>query len=325
MTDLPLGYLQRGWGVVPIPPGQKKPAMPGWQNFSAASEDVPRLFGSGENIAVRLGPRSGELVDTDLDCPEALALADLYLPATGAQFGRASKARSHRLYISPGAIYEAFADPISGEMLLELRADGREGGAHLTLLPPSIADGERRQWHGDTIAPAVVSTAALRLATAWLAIGCLVMRYICETAARRPGPDLPRLLWEFDQELARPAYRWLGKPAPDAPQRYPRRRSELSQRDLDLAEVVAAIPNNCSWEDWNKIGMAIFAASSGSGDGLVVFDDFSSKSAKYNPHEVQRRWFNYRRSPPARIGMGSLVYLARQAGWQPHRQTEAAL
>ena len=31
-------------------------------------------------------------------------------------------------------------------MLLELRGDGREGGAHLTLLPPSIADGERRAW-----------------------------------------------------------------------------------------------------------------------------------------------------------------------------------
>jgi hypothetical protein len=325
MTDLPLEYLRRGLSIVPIPRGQKKPAMPGWQNFSAAIEDIPRLFGDGENVAVRLGPRSGELVDIDLDCAEALPLADLYLPATGAEFGRASKARSHRLYIAPGAIYEAFADPISGEMLLELRADGREGGGHLSLLPPSLADGEQRHWHGNTIAPAVVSTVALRLATAWLAIGCLVMRYISETAARRPGPDLPRLLWEFDRELARPAYRWIGQPDPDAPQRYPRRRSELSQRDLDLAEIVAAIPNNCSWEDWNRVGMAIFAASNGSGDGFVIFDDFSAKlPPKYNPHEVQKRWFNYRRSPPSRIGMGSLVYLARRAGWQPHGQTEAA-
>jgi hypothetical protein len=62
--------------------------------------------------------------------------------------GRASKPRSHRLFIAPGAVFEAFADPISGEMLVELRTDGRDGGAHLSLLPPSITDGERREWHG---------------------------------------------------------------------------------------------------------------------------------------------------------------------------------
>ena len=245
-----------------------------------------------------------------------MALADLYLPATGAKFGRESKARSHRLYVSPGAIYEAFADPISGEMLLELRGDGREGGAHLTLLPPSIADGERRAWYGDTIAPAAVDARILRRRVTLLATACLVQHYISESTAQRPGPDFPRLLWEFDRELGRVAYRWLGRPDPDTPQRYPRRRSELSQRDLDLAEIVHAIPNNCSWEEWNRIGMAIFTASDGSGDGFVAFDDFSAKSAtKYNPRTVAERWRNYRRSPPSRIGMGSLVHLARQAGW----------
>ena len=144
------------------------------------------------------------------------------------------------------------------------------------------------------------------------------MRYISADAARHPGPDLPKLLWEFDHELGRAVYRWLRQPDPDAPQRYPRRRAELSQRDLDLAEVVHAIPNNYSWEDWNKIGMAIFAASGGSADGFVIFDDFSSKSPKYNPHEVQKRWFNYRRSLPSRIGFGTLVHLAQRAGWRPN-------
>jgi hypothetical protein len=312
-------YRSRGWFIVPISPNEKKPTITDWPNFVVTADAVPRLFGNGENIAVRLGQASGDLIDIDLDAPEAIRLSDLYLPVSGAEFGRPSKPRSHRLYLAPRATYEAFADPLSGEMLLELRADGRTGGAHLTLLPPSVTDRERRKWHGDTIAPAVVSAAPLRLAAAYLAIGCLVMRYVSGYAAQHPKPDFPRLLWEFDHELARPAYHWLGKPTPDAPQRYPRQRSELSQRDLDLADIVAAIPNNCSWEEWNKIGMAIFAASEGSGDGFVVFDDFSARSPKYDPHETQRRWFNYRRSPPSRIGMGTLVHLARQAGWQPGR------
>jgi hypothetical protein len=312
--DAALDYLQRGWSVVPVPRGPKKPSICGWQNFSAATEDVPQLFGNGVNIAVRLGSKSRDLVDTDLDGPEALELADLYLPATGAQFGRFLKPRSHRLFIAPGAVFEAFADPISGEMLVELRADGREGGAHLSLFPPSVAGGERREWRGDAIAPAVIDARVLRRRVALLAIACLMRRYISESAAQRPAPDFPRLLWEFDRELGRAAYRWLGKPDPDAPRRYPRRRDEFSQRDLDLTEIVRAIPNNVDWHGWNNIGMAIYAASDGSGDGFIVFDDFSARSPKYNPRAVEERWRNYRRSPPSRIGMGTLVHLARQAG-----------
>ena len=54
-------------------------------------------FTAGGNIGVILGPRSGELVDIDLDCVEALALADTYLPPTRVEFRRASKLRAHRL------------------------------------------------------------------------------------------------------------------------------------------------------------------------------------------------------------------------------------
>jgi hypothetical protein len=63
--------------------------------------------------------------------------------------------------------------------------------------------------------------------------------------------------------------------------------------------------------------MAIFAASGGSGDGFVVWDNFSAKSPRYHPHTVEERWRNYRRSPPSRTGAGKLAVLARQAGWQP--------
>jgi hypothetical protein len=136
--------------------------------ISGRQEMICCGFGGGENIAVILGPASGELVDSDLDCPEALALADLYLPPTRAVFGRGSKPRSHRLFIAPGAVYESFADPLTGNTLIELRAAGRDGGAHLTLFPPSIADGERREWDGEVIAPAVVDAAVLRTAAAWL-------------------------------------------------------------------------------------------------------------------------------------------------------------
>ena len=277
----------------------------------------------GGNIGLILGARSGETVDIDLDCPEALALAPLYLPATGAIFGRASKPQSHRLYIALGATYEAFADPLTSDMLIELRAQGRTGGAHQTLLPPSIADGERREWHGDTIAPAVIEAIALRTSVAWLATGALTMRYVSETAARNPCPNLPNLLREADHALGRRALDWLGLPHPDAPRRCPRPRREMSQAELDLAELVAEIPNNCDWHEWNAIGLAIFAVDS-SDHGLTVFGDFSAKSPKYDPHSVQERWRSYRRSPPSRTGIGKLIALGLAAGWRPSERREAA-
>jgi hypothetical protein len=62
--------------------------------------------------------------------------------------------------------------------------------------------------------------------------------------------------------------------------------------------------------------LAIFAASGGSGDGFIAFDDFSARSRKYHPQNVKERWRNYRRSPPNRTGIGKLITLARAAGWR---------
>jgi len=270
---------------------------------------------------VILGSASCDLADLDLDSTEAIELADLYLPITGAVFGRPAKQRSHRLYLTPGAVYESFADPSDGMTIIELRAAGRDGGAHLTLLPPSIANSERREWKGEIIAPRPIDAVPLRTSAAWLAVGCLVARHISRHAAERPGPDLPGLLWEWDHDLGRTAYRWLGQPTPDAPQFHPQPRKPLSRQDLDLADLVHAIPNDCDWSAWNRIGMAIFAASKGSYDGFIIFDDFSAKSAKYQCHAVGERWRNYHRSPPNRISMGSLVHLARQFGWSPRGQS----
>jgi len=301
--------------LVPIPPGEKAPRCKGWPNIRLSQDDLQRHLDRAGNVAVRLGPASGDLVDIDLDCSEASAIADLYLPPTGAEFGRPSKPRSHRLYTSPGATFAAFADPLNGAMLLELRSDGRDGGAHLTLLPPSVTDGERREWHGDVIEPAGVDAAVLARCAAWLAIGCLVMRHLSPYAARRPHDDLADLLWEADPALGRAAYGWLGRPAPDEPQQHPKPRGLMSHDELRLAELVAAIPNNLNWTSWNRLGMAIYAASGGSGEGFVAFDDLSARSPKYQPHSVRERWNNYRRSPPSRITVGTLVYLARQHGW----------
>ena len=313
-----LDYLERGWRPIPILAGKKRPALSNWPALVITVENCEDHFSRNENVGVILGHRSGDLVDIDLDCSEAVELADTFLPLTDAEFGRAAKPRSHRLYTAVEAQKIAFADPITGGTLLELRSDGRDGAAHQTVFPPSLhPSGERVTWTStdkDGGTRACPAPLLMRLA-AELAIACLFLRYVGHPAGGMWQPDTIDVLWEFDPELARPAYHWLDRPTPDAPRRHLRPRHELSRREVDLVDIVAAIPNHADWEEWNKIGMAIWAASSGSNDGFVLFDAFSARSPKYQPQAVVERWRNYTRGRPGRIGMGTLVHLARQAGW----------
>jgi hypothetical protein len=97
--DIARGYIARGWSPVPVPYKAKGPTISNWQQLRITEQDAVQFFnGSAQNIGVILGPASGGLTDVDLDCSEALALADTVLPFTKACFGRRSNHRSHQLY-----------------------------------------------------------------------------------------------------------------------------------------------------------------------------------------------------------------------------------
>jgi hypothetical protein len=86
-----------------------------------------------------------------------------------------------------------------------------------------------------------------------------------------------------------------------------------------VAGALRTIPNDdLGWDEWNRIGMAAWAATDGSAEGLAAFDSFSRKSKKYNAAKTTERWQHYRRSPPERITIGTLIWLANEAqpGWR---------
>lgn len=133
LLDAARRYLERGWMPVYVPPGIKGPTTIGWQKQRLAADDLPAHFGRPGNIGLVLGEASGGLVDVDLDCPEAIELADRFLPATGAVTGRPSALRSHRWFISDVPATKQFRDPKTKEMIVELRSTGGQ-----TLVGPSI-------------------------------------------------------------------------------------------------------------------------------------------------------------------------------------------
>ena len=96
-----------------------------------------------------------------------------------------------------------------------------------------------------------------------------------------------------------------------------------------VAAALRAIPNSDEdWEEWNRIGMATWAASGGEDFGFEAFDLWSRKSTKYSIQQTRARWDHFRRSPPSQIGFGTLFYMADEADprWldRYEREQEAA-
>ncbi len=109
-------------------------------------------------------------------------------------------------------------------------------------------------------------------------------------------------------EVAIPAFR--GKV------RAPKAEAPLSIEDIASAFNVI-LNDDLPWDEWNSIGMKIYAATDGSEEGYRIFDAWSRKASVYNEEATRARWDHYHRSPPDRVGPGSIIYLAQQAqpGW----------
>jgi hypothetical protein len=83
-----------------------------------------------------------------------------------------------------------------------------------------------------------------------------------------------------------------------------------------VEDALRYVPNpDLSWDDWNRIGMAIYCATEAK--GFTIFDQWSQSSGKYNQTETSQRWDHYSKSPPTKIGAGTLYFLAQQGGWVP--------
>ena len=135
-------------------------------------------------------PRGGSSVP-DLECPEAIELANQSLPYTGRIHGRKSKPKSHRWQIAdPIPTSEKFCD-LDGTCLLELRSTGLA-----TVVPPSIhLSGEPIESDGRPSSQ--VDGGELRKAIAYLAGLTLIARHWPNK--REPGTNSP---WRFRERCS---------------------------------------------------------------------------------------------------------------------------
>lgn len=132
--------------VIPLPPRSKKPIGDEWQNWRLTADEIDLAFDDSQNIGVLLGAPSDGLVDVDLDCAAAMALARVFLPPTPATFGRTSRRASHWLYRCdpPPPATRKLQYAVGGKRatLVEVRSTGSQ-----TVFPGSThPSGEPIEW-----------------------------------------------------------------------------------------------------------------------------------------------------------------------------------
>jgi hypothetical protein len=89
----------------------------------------------------------------------------------------------------------------------------------------------------------------------------------------------------------------------------------------DVVSALSVITNDdgwdvpVSWEEWNRIGMAVFAATGGEPEGLEAWMAWSARSElKHVPAACEERWAHWTSSsPPTEIGFGALAIAAGEA------------
>jgi AAA domain len=170
LTPLDAARRYHARGLALTPTRGKKAFLDGWHVHGVPEADFERYFAAGYLVGVLNGAINGNLTDTDLDAPEAIAVADQFIPATALVFGRKAKRRSHRYHrADPLPTTAQFRDIDSdGTMLVELRSSGSQ-----TVWPPGPypgdeasafdADGEPAQVDGNALHRAVVSVAICAL------------------------------------------------------------------------------------------------------------------------------------------------------------------
>ena len=125
-----------GAWVVPILGQLKYPTIKGWPALRIKVDELPSYFANDTTgFGVLLGVPPRNLVDIDLDSPQAIFAAALYPgPGTERIKGRPCNPASHYLFrvTDQLPLTTAFKDPRTDEMLVEILSTGRQA-----IMPPS--------------------------------------------------------------------------------------------------------------------------------------------------------------------------------------------
>lgn len=306
-----LQLRERGYTVVPVKSGQKRPMIDGWQNLDPTETEL-RKWAEREykNGNIGINTRHTPAVDIDVYDPDlAQEMEDWLISEFGADIcirvGRAPK----RLVVFRTddpfkKLWTTYTDGTT-EHKLEILGAGQQFVAYGI--------------HPDTHAP-----------YRWTSL---------DDPLTVDADDLPLLTLDMAQliiekfSLMCEERGWSclrktsGALAADGDiEGLETYKPILALSRESVLETLDLIPNDdAGFEDWLEVGMALHHQFDGDSDGLELWHDWSAQSTKCEPAEVNRRWESFGKGP-ATVTFATLVYKAKKVREEATNKTfESAL
>ena len=81
----------------------------------------------------------------------------------------------------------------------------------------------------------------------------------------------------------------------------------------DLIEAINCIDPDIDYHDWINIGMAVHYATNG--EGFKIWDDWSSRGTKYQPHESAYKWSTFSKKD-SNVTEATIFHIAKEYGYE---------
>jgi hypothetical protein len=293
MAQLGTALAERGFPVLPIQPGTKKPGIyrggawrdyPKWTRHGTRETTEHEIDIWGDWPEAGIGIAAGKIVGVDIDVQDSL-IADRVQELAMRTLGRTPAIRigqaPKRLLV-----YRA-TQPFAGFKYppIEVLGLGQQFVAY-GLHPDT---GEPYQWPVETLADLDLED----------------LPTIAEAQARAFAEQAYRLV-PLEQ---RPHSLGVGRHAPGERPDQPEQRGTFAAVEEALRFIANA---DLDYDSWIRIGLAIKGALGE--EGWLLFEAWSASSHKNDPATTAKAWASFK---PKQIGAGTLYKLALDHGWSP--------
>lgn len=281
--------LAKGFEIIPIKPGTKRPPFDGWEDIRATPKKLAGWLDHGrERNGVGILSRKTPLVDIDCRDPkiveQMIAFTEELLGETLQRVGHAPKTglvyRTDEPFRKVNS--KTFIDPAnptdkSGKTLgqkLEVLGDGQQFVAYAI--------------HPDTQEPYRWLDKQGPHNTAWESLPEITREQAEEIAA-----EFERLASEAGWEVKRgSSLKSLGGSAGEEDDEFSAsdlaRKVDLSTQELSLK--LGLVPGADDYDTWLQIGMALWHQYDGAEEGSILWHEWSSQAGNYDMAALDEKW-----------------------------------